>query len=66
MTKQQYNINADAHLVFSGPRRNGPPVVLPISRVDVAREVRRARNRGLPMTKTDAGYDLNGIRFVRA
>lgn len=66
MEKQQYNINADAHLAFSGPRRNGPPLVLPVSRIVVAREVRFARNRGLPMTKTDAGYDLGSFRFVRA
>jgi hypothetical protein len=66
MTKQQYNINADAHLAFSGPRRNGPPIVLPVSRIDVAREVRFARNRGLPMTKTSAGYNLGSFRFVRA
>ena len=65
MAKQQFNISADAHLAFSGPRRNGPPIVLPISRRVVAREIRFARARKLPCTRTAWGFDLGAMRFVR-
>lgn len=66
MQKSKFIITAPAAMVFGGSRRNGAPVVLPITRSEVARELLLARRSGWSIQRIAGGYAMRdtGITYT--
>ena len=66
MEKSKFIVTAPATLVFGGSRRNGAPVVLPITRSEVARELLAARRFGWSIQKIENGYAMKdtGVTYT--
>jgi hypothetical protein len=64
--KAKFVITAPAHLAFSGSRRNGGPIILPITRAEVARELLFARAKGWGIRKINNGYVMDtGLTYTK-